>query len=94
VKFPVSNTFSAKKMNKKINLIVAAAQNMGIGYKGGIPWVLRKDLALFAMLTKTTVSETMRNAVVMGRRTWESIPEKNRPLNNRLNIVLSRSANM
>ncbi len=54
----------------------------------------RKDLALFAMLTKTTVSETMRNAVVMGRRTWESIPEKNRPLNNRLNIVLSRSANM
>ena len=41
VKFPVSNTFSAKKMNKKINLIVAAAQNMGIGYKGGIPWVLR-----------------------------------------------------
>jgi dihydrofolate reductase len=49
----------------------------------------RKDMALFAKLTKHTNDTNKQNAVVMGRKTWESIPEKNRPLSNRLNIVLS-----
>ncbi len=46
-------------------------------------------MALFAQLTKWTNDPGKRNAVIMGRKTWESIPEKNRPLANRLNIVLS-----
>ncbi|XP_046653119.1 dihydrofolate reductase-like isoform X2 [Daphnia pulicaria] len=73
----------------KLNLIVATASNMGIGFQGTIPWRLKKDMALFAKLTKHTNDTNKQNAVVMGRKTWESIPEKNRPLSNRLNIVLS-----
>lgn len=46
-------------------------------------------MALFARLTKWTMDSEKKNAVIMGRKTWESIPEKNRPLPNRLNIVLS-----
>lgn len=34
----------------------------------------------------------MRNAIVMGRKTWESIPEKKRPLANRINVILSQNA--
>ncbi|XP_046464116.1 dihydrofolate reductase-like [Daphnia pulex] len=75
----------------KLNLIVATASNMGIGFQGTIPWRLKKDMALFAKLTKNTNDTNKQNAVVMGRKTWESIPEKNRPLSNRLNIVLSSS---
>ena len=52
-------------------------------------FLLRKDLALFAQLTKSTKDPSKENAVIMGRKTWESIPIKNRPLANRLNIVLS-----
>ena len=51
--------------------------------------ISRKDMALFARLTKWTMDSEKKNAVIMGRKTWESIPEKNRPLPNRLNIVLS-----
>lgn len=46
-------------------------------------------MAIFAKLTKFTQDSTKNNAVIMGRKTWESIPEKNKPLPNRLNIVLS-----
>lgn len=79
------------RMEPKLNLIVATAKNMGIGLKGSIPWRLKKDLALFAELTKSTTDQTRKNAVIMGRKTWESIPLKFRPLPGRVNVVLSRS---
>jgi dihydrofolate reductase len=79
-------------MSLKLNVIVAACDNMGIGYKNALPWKLRKEMAYFARMT--TFSEnpgsSKKNVVLMGRRTWESIPEKFRPLKNRVNIVLSR----
>lgn len=50
---------------------------------------LRKEMALFARMTKWTHDLLKKNAIIMGRTTWESIPEKNRPLKKRLNIVLS-----
>ena len=45
----------------------------------------------FKMITSQTQNEVKRNAVIMGRTTWESIPQKFRPLAGRLNIVLSRT---
>ena len=48
-------------------------------------------MAYFKELTVRTLDPAKQNAVIMGRRTWESIPQKFRPLAGRLNIVLSRS---
>jgi dihydrofolate reductase len=43
----------------------------------------------FTRMTSTTKDSSKQNAVIMGRRTWESIPKKYKPLANRINIVLS-----
>jgi dihydrofolate reductase len=47
-------------------------------------------MAYFARMTKRTKDSSKQNAVIMGRKTWESIPDKKRPLDKRINIVLSR----
>jgi len=64
--------------------MVAVANNDVIGFKGDIPWQgkLKGDQALFK-------EHTLNKAVIMGRKTWDSIPEKYRPLPNRMNIVLT-----
>ena len=66
-----------------INLIWAEAHNHVIGMNGVMPWHLPEDLA---HLKRTTLGAT----VIMGRKTWESIPPKFRPLPGRSNIVISR----
>ena len=73
-------------------LVVAQTRDRGIGANGGMPWSLPKDMAYFKKLTATTSVSSARNAVVMGRNTWQSIPSKFRPLANRINIVISRCA--
>src|SRR6478672_11084742 len=60
---------------------IARARNGVIGKDGGLPWRLRSDLAIFRAIT-------MGKPVIMGRKTWESLPKK--PLVGRTNIVLSR----
>jgi len=76
----------------KFSIVVAATwPNLGIGRCGGLPWKsLKPDMEHFKKLTSTPKSEGLRNVVIMGRKTWESIPPKFRPLSNRINIVLSR----
>lgn len=73
-------------------LVVAAGRALGIGKGGGLPWRLPGDMAYFKELTTATRKAGARNAVVMGRATWESIPPRFRPLPGRVNVVLSRSA--
>ena len=70
-----------------MNIVVAACKNRGIGFKNKLPWKLTKEMKYFKELT---IGEK-NNAVIMGRNTWLSIPEKNRPLPKRENIVLTRS---
>jgi len=68
---------------------VAADLDGGIGKDNGLPWPrLATDLRTFKRLTTTAVAGR-RNAVIMGRLTWESIPERLRPLPARQNIVIS-----
>lgn len=68
-----------------VQLIFARAANGVIGKDGTMPWHLPEDLA---HLKRTTLGAT----VVMGRKTWESIPAKFRPLPGRRNIVVTRQA--
>ena len=72
-----------------LTLIVAATTKNGIGRGGTMPWHIPKDLAYFSRVT-TSAPIGQANAVLMGRKTWESIPNKFRPLKKRINIVLSR----
>lgn len=74
-----------------MNIVVAACKNRGIGLKNKLPWNLSKEMKYFK---KLTIGEK-NNAVIMGKNTWLSIPEKNIPLPKRENIVLtSRVDNM
>lgn len=75
---------------KDFSIIVAMDSQRGIGKDGVLPWHLSADLKHFKSLT-TETAPGMRNAVIMGRKTWESIPERFRPLSGRLNIVLTRN---
>ncbi|XP_074530457.1 dihydrofolate reductase [Halichoeres trimaculatus] len=84
---------SPVKMPRVLNGIVAVCPDLGIGMNGNLPWHpvrLNNEFKHFRKMTSTPAVEGKQNVVIMGRKTWFSIPEKNRPLNNRINIVLSR----
>jgi dihydrofolate reductase len=70
---------------RSVALIWAQAGGGVIGASGGLPWHLPEDLKLFRALTTGST-------VVMGRRTWESLPERFRPLPGRTNVVLTSDA--
>ncbi|XP_010066132.2 bifunctional dihydrofolate reductase-thymidylate synthase [Eucalyptus grandis] len=72
-------------------VVVAATRDMGIGKDGKLPWRLPSDLKYFKSITLTAIDPAKKNAVIMGRKTWESIPAEHRPLPGRLNVVLTRS---
>jgi len=67
----------------RVSLIYARARNGVIGRDGGLPWHLPEDLAHFKRLTNGC-------PVIMGRKTWDSLPPKFRPLPGRVNIVITR----
>ncbi|MBP8897504.1 MAG: dihydrofolate reductase [Sulfuritalea sp.] len=68
-----------------LTVIAAVARNGVIGRDNALPWHLPADLKRFKALTTG-------HAVIMGRKTWESLPEKFRPLPGRQNIVVTRNA--
>jgi len=72
------------------DIVVAMDDMRGIGVKGDLPWSLPGDMAYFRSLTLATHLPRAQNALIMGRKTWESLPAKFRPLPGRLNVVLSR----
>ena len=69
-----------------LSIIIAAAQNGVISANGSIPWRLPDDMRYFRQVTTP-------HPVIMGRITYESIPDKYRPLKGRANIVVSRYIN-
>ena len=72
------------KKRPLVAAIVAMDEGRLIGKDGALPWHLPEDLKHFRDLTSGHI-------VVMGRKTWESLPEKVRPLPGRLNVVISRN---
>lgn len=63
-------------------IITAHDLNLGIGNTNSLPWIHKADMRWFK-------EKTIGVAVIMGRNTWESLPEQYRPLPDRLNIVIS-----
>jgi dihydrofolate reductase len=94
-----------KGMERPIYLIVATtlkSLRLGIGFQNSLPWpMIKSDMQFFAKVTKnsrpsspaTTLSVTddRINAMIMGRKTYESIPAKFRPLAGRMNVIISRT---
>jgi dihydrofolate reductase len=68
----------------RISFVVAVSRNGVIGHDGGLPWHISTDLKRFKAIT-------MGKPLIMGRKTWESLPKK--PLPGRLNIVITRQKN-
>ena len=69
-----------------LKLILARAANGVIGHNNALPWQLPEDMAHFK---RTTIG----SPVIMGRKTWDSLPQRFRPLPGRLNIVITRQEN-
>jgi dihydrofolate reductase len=69
----------------RVTLVAAVGRGGVIGLRGGLPWPpIREDMARFRSLT-------MGHPVVMGRRTWDSLPDRVRPLPGRRNVVVTRN---
>jgi dihydrofolate reductase len=76
-------------MSVDFAIVVAADEARGIGRAGALPWRLPGEMAYFKRIT-TEAAAAKQNAVIMGRRTFDSIAPKFRPLAGRTNVVLSR----
>lgn len=72
------------------SIIVAVDKKCGIGINNQLPWRLKADMKWFKEITTAGHSDRL-NVVIMGRKTWDSIPPKFRPLPNRINIVITHS---
>lgn len=73
-------------MSNQVKLIVAVSKNNVIGKNNDLIWHLPADMRFFTQTTKGSV-------VIMGRRNWDSIPLKYRPLSERINVVVTRNQN-
>ncbi|NDB33602.1 MAG: hypothetical protein EB160_09310, partial [Nitrososphaeria archaeon] len=72
------------------NMIVAMCWGGGIGNNNELPWSrIKKDIRHFIRVTSSKHDQSRKNAVIMGHTTWKSIPEQNRPLKYRDNLILT-----
>uniref|UniRef100_A0A914DQY8 dihydrofolate reductase n=1 Tax=Acrobeloides nanus TaxID=290746 RepID=A0A914DQY8_9BILA len=78
-------------MPLRMNLIANVDANFGIGKNNDLPWHLPKEYAHFVRETTKTLDQNKKNAVILGRKCWESVPAKFRPLKDRINVVVSRT---
>lgn len=69
----------------EFSIVIAVSKNLGFGLNGQLPWKLSQDLQYFRKIT----THYPNSSVIMGRKTWDSIPAKYKPLPNRKNIVVS-----
>ena len=77
---------------KNFSVILASDEKNGIWKSWVLAWRISEDLKYFKKITTDSESDK-KNAVIMGKNTWESIPDKYKPLPSRINCILSRSFN-
>lgn len=73
---------------KKFNIILALDSENGLGKNWDLAWRISEDMKYFKNITVWEWKS--KNAIIMWRKTWDSIPEKYRPLPDRINCILSR----
>jgi len=73
---------------------MAADLKNGIGIKGKLPWQLPGDMKHFRYTTIKTANDQYRNMVLMGRVTWDSLPDNSRPLKARKNVIVTRNKDL
>ena len=78
----------------QFTIIAAMDRNQGIGKDGSLPWNLPTDMKLFKTITMGCNVTGLPNAVIFGRKTYESIPAKHRPLKGRMNVVLTNNVDL
>lgn len=74
------------------SLVVACTSQGGIGFQNKIPWHIKEDYQHFKAITTETTTSEKWNVVIMGRKTWDSLPKK--PLPQRINMVISRQRDL
>ena len=77
-------------MSIKFDVILCQDINGGIGKDGEMAWNVPEEAAFLKEVTTWTQDPVKKNVVIMGRKTWESLPGKSRPLPDRYNVVLTR----
>lgn len=98
-------TREATRMHSKLAIVVAVTSDWGIGNNGMLPWHPKRlalDMTFLKFVTTNRyeltdegnveflpVPEGVQNAVIMGRKTWDSIPPKFKPMEGRINIVIT-----
>lgn len=89
----VSNTQRSlgNDTNTQISLIACTDNKYGISKDGEIPWSIKEDMHFFQDITTKNNISCKKNALIMGKQTWLSLPDKSRGFKNRINIVLSSS---
>ncbi|MDD3302024.1 MAG: dihydrofolate reductase [Candidatus Gracilibacteria bacterium] len=75
---------------KKFSVILAMDDKNGIGIKNELAWKINADMKYFKDITTKNEDLGKLNAVIIGRRTWESIPSKFKPLSDRINCIISK----
>lgn len=79
----------------KFSIIVAYTKNeRGIGVNNALPWSIRADMKHFKEITTKKYEGYLGNSVIMGRKTWESLPDKYKPLRDRFNMVITSSSEL
>lgn len=84
--------FEGKRKRKAgfFDLVIACDSQRGMSKNNALPWRLPAEVKYFRDLTVSVSDPALKNAVIMGRKTWQSLPLKFMPLPGRLNVVLSR----
>ena len=75
----------------KFSIILASDSKNGVWKENNLAWKISEDMKYFKKITSNTQDLAKLNAVIMWRKTWESIPSKYRPLPDRINCILSRT---
>lgn len=83
---------SSRAMDKRaLTLVVALDDCNGIGRNNTIPWHIKNDLKFFRYVTSKRIDQNKQNAIIVGRKTYETFPK---PLPNRLNIVVTSNPSL